>query len=62
MLSVVRALIENPFAGGEVPVTGVKVRDRGLAKNSGQIVTRFVLTNLWLTRKRLLSLVVDMRP
>ena len=31
----------------------VKVRYRGLAKNTGQIVTLFALANLWLTRKRL---------
>lgn len=45
------------FAG---PTT--KVRYRGLAKNTGQIVTLFALTNLWLARKRLLPLMGEVRP
>jgi transposase, IS5 family len=40
----------------------VKVRYRGLAKNTGQIVTLFVLTTLWLARKRLLPLLREVRP
>jgi hypothetical protein len=39
----------------------VKVRYRGLAKNAGQIVTLFALTNLWLARKRLLPLMGEVR-
>ena len=40
----------------------VKVRYRGLKKNTGQIVTLFALANLWLARKRLLLLVGEVRP
>lgn len=40
----------------------VKIRYRGLAKNSGQIVRLFAPTNLWLARKRLLPLVGEVRP
>ena len=42
--------------------TIVKVRYRGLAKNTGQIVTLFALANLWLARKRLLPLLGEVRP
>ena len=31
----------------------VKVRYRGLAKNTAQIVTLFALSNLWMVRRRL---------
>lgn len=40
----------------------VKDRYRGLAKNTGQIVTLFALANLWLARKRLLPLLGEVRP
>jgi transposase, IS5 family len=33
----------------------VKVRDRGLAKNTAQLVTLFALSNLWIARKRILQ-------
>jgi IS5 family transposase len=34
----------------------VKVRYRGLAKNTAQLKTLFALANLWLARKKLLVL------
>ena len=40
----------------------VKVRYRGLAKNTGQIMTLFALANLWMARKRLLPLLGEVRP
>lgn len=40
----------------------VKVSYRGLAKNPEPVVTLFALANKWLTRKRLLSLLGEVRP
>jgi IS5 family transposase len=62
MLSAVRAIVEHPFRVVKRQFGFVKVRYRGLAKNTGQIVTLFALANLWLARKRLLPLFGDVRP
>ena len=61
MLSSVRAIVEHPFRVVKRQFGFVKVRYRGLAKNTGQIVTLFALANLWMARKRLLSLVGEVR-
>lgn len=53
-LSSARALVEHPFRVLKRQFGYVKVRYRGLAKNTGQLVTLFALGNLWLVRKRLL--------
>jgi len=53
MLAAVRAIVEHPFRVVKRQFGFVKVRYRGLAKNTGQIVTLFALANLWLARKRL---------
>ncbi len=34
----------------------VKVRDKGLVKNIGQIVTFFALANLWMAREKIMAL------
>jgi IS5 family transposase len=34
----------------------VKVRFRGLMKNTTQLTTRFVLSNLWMARKQLMGM------
>jgi len=34
----------------------VKVKYRGLAKNTANLVTLFALSNLWMARKRLLKM------
>jgi len=62
MLSAVRAIVEHPFRVVKRQFDFVKVRYRGLAKNTGQIVTLFALANLWLARKRLLPLLGEVRP
>jgi IS5 family transposase len=62
MLSAVHAVVEHPFRVLKRQFGFVKVRYRGLAKNSGQIVTLFALANLWLARKRLLLLLGGVRP
>jgi hypothetical protein len=46
----------------KTPSWGRWICYRGLAKNTGQIVTLFALANLWLARKRLLPLVGEVRP
>ena len=37
----------------------VKVKYRGLAKNTANLVTLFALSNLWMVRKRLLNMVAQ---
>ena len=62
MLSAVRAIVEHPFRVVKRQFGFVKVRYRGLKKNTGQIVTLFALANLWLARRRLLPLLGEVRP
>lgn len=62
MLSSVRAIVEHPFRVLKRQFGFVKVRYRGLEKNTAQIVTLFALVNLWLARKRLLPLLGEVRP
>mgnify|MGYP001766214080 CR=1 FL=1 len=40
----------------------VKVRFRGLAKNTSHLLTLFALSNLWMARKRLLAMTGELRP
>jgi len=40
----------------------LKVRFKGLAKNTVQIITLFALSNLWMARKRLLAITGELRP
>lgn len=61
MLSAVRAIVEHPFRVMKRQFGFVKVRYRGLAKNTRQIVTLFALPDLWLARKRLLPLLGEVR-
>ena len=62
MLSAVLPIVEPPFRVVKRQFGFVKVRYRGLAKNTGQIVTLFALANMWLARKRLLPLLGEVRP
>jgi IS5 family transposase len=39
-----------------------KVRYKGLAKNTAQVVTLFALTNLWMARRRLLATTGEVCP
>jgi IS5 family transposase len=52
----VRAKVEHPFRVIKRQFGHVKVRYRGLAKNTAQLKTLFALTNLWMARKKLLAL------
>ena len=50
----VRAKVEHPFRVIKRQFGYRKVRYRGLAKNTAQVLTLFALSNLWMTRRRLL--------
>jgi transposase, IS5 family len=49
----IRANVEHPFRVIKRQFGHVKVRYRGLAKNTAQLHTLFALANLWMVRKRL---------
>jgi transposase, IS5 family len=51
----VRAKVEHPFRVLKRQFGYTKVRYRGLAKNTAQIVTLFALSNLWMARRRLMG-------
>jgi IS5 family transposase len=56
MKASIRAKVEHPFRVLKRQFGFTKVRYRGLAKNTAQIVTLFALGNLWLARRRLMEL------
>lgn len=51
----VRAKVEHPFRVIKRQFGHVKVRYKGLAKNTAQLHTLFALSNLWMARRRLLN-------
>ncbi|WP_244656089.1 transposase, partial [Pseudomonas sp. CFBP 13715] len=51
-----RAKVEHPFRVIKRQFGYVKVRFRGLMKNTAQLTTLFALSNLWMARKRLMGL------
>lgn len=51
----IRAKVEHPFRVIKRQFGHVKVRYRGLAKNTAQLHTLFALSNLWKVRRTLLS-------
>lgn len=51
----IRARVEHPFRVLKQQFGYVKVRYRGLKKNTAQIVTLFALSNLWMARHKLLA-------
>jgi IS5 family transposase len=58
----VRAKVEHPFRVVKRQFGHVKVRYRGLEKNTAQLVMLFALANLWMKRKALLVLDGQVRP
>ena len=50
----VRAKVEHPFRVIKRQFGHVKVRYRGLAKNTAQLHTLFALANLWLVRRQMM--------
>lgn len=53
--AAVRAKVEHPFRVIKRQFGYTKVRYRGLAKNHGQVLTLFALSNLWMARRRLMA-------
>ena len=51
----IRAKVEHPFRVIKRQFGHVKVRYRGLAKNTAQLHTLFALANLWLVRRKLVG-------
>jgi len=52
----IRAKVEHPFRVLKRQFGYVKVKYRGLAKNTANLLTYFALSNLWMVRKRLLNM------
>jgi IS5 family transposase len=55
MKTSIRAKVEHPFRVIKQQFGFSKVRYRGLAKNTAQIVTLFALSNLWMARRSLMG-------
>ena len=51
----VRARVEHPFRVVKRQFGHIKVRYRGLAKNTAQLHTLFALANLWMARRKLVG-------
>ena len=58
----VRAKVEHPFRVVKRQFGLMKVRFRGLAKNTAHVITLFALSNLWMARRRLLAVTGALRP
>jgi IS5 family transposase len=58
----VRAKVEHWFRVIKRQFGLVKVRFRGLAKNTAHVVTLFALSNLWMVRKNLMATAGAVRP
>jgi transposase, IS5 family len=53
--AAIRARVEHPFRVVKRQFGYAKVRFRGLAKNTAQVMILFALSNLWMARKQLLG-------
>ena len=51
----IRAKVEHPFRVIKRQFGHVKVRYRGLQKNTAQVITLFALSNLWMVRGKLMA-------
>jgi transposase, IS5 family len=58
----IRAKVEHPFRVIKRQFGYTKVRFRGLAKNTAQILMLFALSNLWMARRQLLATTGQLRP
>ena len=57
----IRAKEEHPFRVIKRQFGSVKVRYRGMKKNTAQLKTLFTLRNLWMARKKLMALHGEVR-
>ena len=53
--AAIRAKVEHPFRVIKRQFGFVKVRYRGLKKNTAQLFTLFALSNLWMVRRKLME-------
>lgn len=60
--STMRSKVEHPFRVINRQFGYQKVRFKGLAKNTAQILALFALSNLWMMRRTLASSAVEVRP
>ena len=58
----VRAKVEHPFRVIKRQFGLMKVRFRGLDKNTAHLLTLFALSNLWTARKKLAAIMGVVRP
>jgi IS5 family transposase len=58
----IRARVEHPFRVIKRQFGLMKVRFRGLAKNTAHVITLFALSNLWMARRELLAMTAELRP
>jgi len=58
----IRAKVEHPFRVIKRQFGLVKVRFRGLQKNTAHLVTLFALSNLWMARRQLMASLGAVRP
>jgi len=58
----IRAKVEHPFRVIKRQFGLVKVRFRGLQKNTAHVVTLFALSNLWMARRQLMDIMGVVRP
>jgi IS5 family transposase len=56
----IRAKVEHPFRVIKCQFGYPKTRYRGLVKNTAQLITLFVLSNLWMMRKRIIHVACGM--
>jgi transposase, IS5 family len=56
-----RAKVEHPFRVIKRQFGYVKVRYRGIAKNAAQVLTLFLLSNLWMARRELMPATGELR-
>lgn len=58
----IRAKVEHPFRVIKRQFGLVKVRFRGLRKNTAHLLTLFALSNLWMARRQLMAMLGAVRP
>lgn len=61
MKTSLRAKVEHSLRVTKRQFGYMKVRYRGLAKNTAQVLTLFALPNLWMSRRRLLPAAGELR-
>ncbi|MET3465048.1 IS5 family transposase [Variovorax sp. 1133] len=58
----IRAKVEHPLRVIKRQFGLAKVRLKGLAKNTAHVITLFVLSNLWMARRKLIAMMGQVRP